>query len=64
MRRIEVRTETSPEFELGDTVADIWCGMEETEAREMEKEEQKPGGGSYTLARGGSVKNVCKDSQK
>ena len=48
MRKIDVPTDSVPEFELGDTVADIQQRKEENEARERvkeaEKQERKPGG--------------------
>ena len=41
VRKIEVPIETPPEFELGDTVADVQQRREEREAREREEEAQK-----------------------
>ena len=38
LRRIEVPTKTPPEFELGDTAADIQRRKEEKEAREKEED--------------------------
>ena len=41
VREIEVPTDSVPELELGDTVADIQRMREEREAREREEEAQK-----------------------
>ena len=41
VKKIEISTESVPEFELGDTVADIQQRREEREAREMEEAQQQ-----------------------
>ena len=41
VRKIEVPTDSVPEFELGDTAADIHC-REEREARERVEAEKTP----------------------
>ena len=43
VRKIEIPTDTPPEFELGDTVADIQWRREERVAKEREEEAQKNG---------------------
>ena len=41
VRKIEVPTDNVPEFELGDTVADIQRRREKSEDREMEEAQQQ-----------------------
>ena len=41
MRKIEVACDSVPQFELGDTVADIQWRREEKEARQMEQAQQQ-----------------------
>ena len=41
VRKIEVPTHSVPQFELGDTVADIQLGREEREARKREETQQQ-----------------------
>ena len=71
VRKIEVSNDSVPEFELGDTAADIQCRGQEREAREREEEAQKQRevarreeGVSYTFARGGIGRKAFKEGQK
>ena len=66
VRKIEVHTDSIPEFKLGDTAADIRQRREEREARERGTETEREGqeGGNRTLTRGGSCRKACKDRQK
>ena len=68
VRKIEIPTDTPPEFELGDTVADIQWRREERVAKEREEEAQKKGGSqegaNYTLSRVGSCGKAYKDREK
>ena len=41
VRKIEVPTDSAPDFELGDTSADIQQRRQETEAREREEAQQQ-----------------------
>ena len=41
VRKIEIPTDSPPEFELGDKEADIQLRREEREAKEKEEEDQK-----------------------
>ena len=41
VRKIEVPTDSVPEFELGDTAADIHRGRQEREARERKEAQQQ-----------------------
>ena len=65
VRKIEVPTDSVPEFELGDTAAEKrgeWGKRRRGRGTETEGGGEE--GGSYTLARGVTGRKTCKDRQK
>ena len=66
VRKIEVPTDSVPEFELGDTEADIKRRREEREAREREEHNNRNRGRrqGITLARGGTAIKNAQDRNK
>ena len=68
MKKLEVPTDSVPEFELGDTAADIQQRKEKREAKKGGRGTETEGGfqeeGSYTHASAGSAMKACKVRQK